>query len=224
MDNAEFNRLLLISKNGGRQIIGGEASTLLELLRRKATAFLVKKGQLEHMTAVDDLADAVFVDLLQSDGVPEKYSWRLWILFRLKAAWGIYCRENLSDAVSMERHPAEVFELREKTLPVPVKANAQMMVNEGQRILYERVMEYAPKVEPDYEVWKWTVDMLINAGAVLDEKQVVCKAKMSLDEARQTVLRVVLRTRKVYEEMFGGEGLHDGGECRAAHGLAQKIF
>ena len=222
MERDEFIRLLRVSRNGGRQDVGGAASELLELVRRCTAAYLRKKNAVIAGDIVDDLAHAVLVDLFRAKKVPD-YSWKTWLFYLIRKAWRVYRRSSfLPDTLSLDA--AEHYQPKETDLPVPIEANGRLLAKNGERILLKRALRDAPGRGPERDVWLWTVRLLIETGNILKPEFAACRAVIPVEECRRVILRAVLSVRLSFEDLFGDEGIHAAEECSTASDLAQRIF
>lgn len=223
MDTKKFNKLLRTSRNGGRYAIGGAASELHALFRKMVVGFLRKKPVLITPAMIDDLVGSLFIRLLEIKKIPEGRTWNTWFWYTMKSVWVQYCKDYLSEEVSLDSPEAQ--KSRTRSLPVPIEANARLNQKAGKEFLKKKVLALTERFpEEEKLVWKRTVNKLLNYGTIQSEKNASVWSGLSREECRQIIVRAVVRTRIIFEELFGGPDAHTIEECETGRELAERIF
>lgn len=220
MDTKEFNRLLRVSRNGGRRVIGAEASELHGLVRRMVVGFFRQRRIPHDPDRIDDVVSRLYVHLLRIKQIPERYSWNSWFWFAVKGAWAAHCKDTL-DPVQEDEAPVE--DRRAEGLPVPVLANAKMLEEALPDLLRRRARAVAP-VGAAGDVWGWAVDMLVDHGAILNARHASVRSGLDEETCRQTVVQAVIRVREEFEGLYGHAELYSVEECASAREVAGRIF
>lgn len=223
MNTAEFNRLLRIARNGGREVIGEEASKLNDLLRRMVGGFLRRKQHRADSATMDDLVSALFVKLLQIKRIPKGYTWNSWFWFAIKNVWMRHCDMMKGpEHVSIDASPNDMW--RAGNLPVPVQANARMLEDGLVDLLRRRAAKHAPRVDAERDVWNWAVDMLLTHGVIQNARNAAVRSGLDEEICRQIVLRAVVLIRLAFEDLYGRSEYYTVEECDEARSLAARIF
>jgi hypothetical protein len=225
MTTEEFNRLLRASRNGGGNAPDGEAAKLQELFRKMVTGFLRKKALRPDPHLIDDLVGAVFVKLYSLKRLPKGYAWNSWFWFTMKSVWSEYCKDNVyqREILLDERSPA-ALDWKVSSVPVPVQANAVMLEQNLVEHLRAKAKEAGPLVAPDKDVWGWAVNMLLDYGTIQNEKNAAQRSGLHEDDCRGIIVRAVVRTRMLFEDLYGREEQYTIEECEVARELAERIF
>lgn len=222
MDTTEFNRLLKVACNGGRRVVGAEASEIHILIRKMVCGFFRRKGiPLGDPNLIDDVVSLVFLELLRIKRIPEGCTWGAWFWWAVKGAWATHCRETL-DPLPFSADEDPVEERASEDLPVPVLANARLMEGRVADLLRARAQAVAPEGTAG-RVWGWAVDMLVDYGAVLDAQHASVRSGLGTEECRRIVVQAVVRVRGELEEIYGGTELYTIEECAEAREVARRI-
>ena len=225
MNTKEFNRLLRVSRNGGRSVIDGEAAELQTLLRRMVIGALRRTGAPVSSDLVDDLTQSLYVRLLELKRVPKKYTWRSWFYYAFRTVWGAYCKAHLfNNEVTLASVGLDALDWRAKGHTVPVQANARMLEGDLVEVIRKKATGLGPRVSPDRDVWSWAVNMLVDYGQIQNEKNASVRSGLSTEDCRQIVLRAVVRTRLLFEDLYGRQEPYTIEECAEARALADRIF
>jgi hypothetical protein len=224
MTTDEFNNLLRVTRNGGRAVIGGDASRLQDLLRKMVAGFLRKKCHRAEPSQVDDLVAMLFVRLLKMKTIPEGYTWNSWFWYSMKSTWADYCRQQYACEQPLDDEALAVLERKNYALPIPVEVNARLLENNLADFLRTKVMQEAPPAGAPRSVWTWAVTLLITHGMIQNEKNAAIRSGLSEEVCRKLILQAVVKTRLVFEGLYGRGDRYAVQECAEANSLAEKVF
>ena len=225
MTTQEFNRLLCESRNGGRHVIGGSASTLHKLLSKMTVGFLRRKDVAADSWLVDDLVNSLFVLLLKHAVIPDGYTWNSWYWYAIKTVWSAYCQDHFGrNEIVLDTTNTFAFDVAAPAVSVPVAANARMMNGGLVDYLQDKVLKAGPRVSPDKDVWAWAAKMLIHHGTIQDEKYAGVRSGLTEQDCRQIIIRAVLKVRLLFEDIYGQQETVTSEECAEARELAARIY
>jgi len=214
MTTAEFNEQLQILKQGK------ESPQLLTLLRKMVCGFLRKVSYLDD-AVIDDLLGAIVVRLLRLQAIPEGYTWNTWFWYAMRSTWAERCAQDNRPEVTLV---AEAFEKSSNTLPVAVEVNARLVGEEVPVIVKKKSMRQAPQAVAVRQVWECAVNLLINYGAIQNDRLAALRFKVSQETARRVIVEAVLSVRSAFEALYRSGEFETIEACAAARRFAERIL
>jgi len=218
MEDAEFNAVMKEAREG-------DAERLMAVLRAYAAAFIKRAGAPISAHAVDDFAQALWLEIAQRGDTGSKFPWKVRLRFAAKAAWPGFCREQMPlGAVVTEADPVDARDRRRPEVPVPVQAGGSFFEDGGEDVLCTRAAARGPQTGAEGLLWREAITALVEHGAVLSEELAALRFDLEVGQARALIVEAVLTARVVFEELFNGEGRYTLAECEAAQALSSRIF